>query len=395
MTKKRSYIVIGLGYGDEGKGLATDYLCANSKRQIVIRFNGGQQAGHTVVNNKGQRHIFSNFGSGTLRGIPTYWSRYCSFSPIYLLSEYRDLTVQPTLYLDKLCPVTTHYDVLYNRAIESTRGEYRYGSCGQGYGATIDRHSETSFKLLVSDLFQQNVLEKKLQQIKAYYQEKTDKNTKYQFNFFNHTKEDKRFKRYIGKIEKLILNGVIRLVDERDIFQNNKLWETYIFEGAQGILLDEDFGFRPYVTKSNTTSKNALEMLDRYFSDDDIETEIFYVTRAYLTRHGGGPFFQDDFSIKLRGTRSESNRNNPNQGVFKRAPLNIQLLNYALNCDASVSKRIKKNIVVTCLDQLPSERITIIDNTKPTDISYMDLPNLLDCNFNRCKFSFSSCADAL
>ena len=67
-------IVIGLGFGDEGKGITTSYLCKKLEgTKIVVRFNGGHQAGHTVVFN-GKRHIFSSWGSGTLQGIPTYWS---------------------------------------------------------------------------------------------------------------------------------------------------------------------------------------------------------------------------------------------------------------------------------------------------------------------------------
>ncbi|MFW2477394.1 MAG: adenylosuccinate synthetase, partial [Sediminibacterium sp.] len=125
---KKATVIVGLGYGDEGKGLLTDYYCHNADRPLVIRFNGGQQAGHTVVLKNGTRHVFSNFGSGTLRGVSTYWSAYCTFSPRYFLEELSLLPITPMLYLDPACPVTTHYDVLYNRALEISRGKNRYGS---------------------------------------------------------------------------------------------------------------------------------------------------------------------------------------------------------------------------------------------------------------------------
>ena len=79
--------VIGLGCGDCGKGITTDYLCSQAKNPLVVRFSGGQQAGHTVVYN-GMRHTFSNFGSGTLRGAPTFWSKYCTMDPIGIKNEH-------------------------------------------------------------------------------------------------------------------------------------------------------------------------------------------------------------------------------------------------------------------------------------------------------------------
>ena len=74
----KAYAVIGANYGDEGKGLITDYLCRQVENPLVIRFNGGAQAGHTVTTPEGIRHIFSHFGSGTLAG-----ASYLSFEILY------------------------------------------------------------------------------------------------------------------------------------------------------------------------------------------------------------------------------------------------------------------------------------------------------------------------
>src|SRR5262245_8541204 len=105
---KKAFIIVGLGFGDEGKGLATDYFCSRHKNALVIRFNGGQQAGHTVFFKSGRKHIFSNFGAGSLRGVPTYWSKYCTFSPGFFLDELKLLKISPKFFIDKCCPVTTH-----------------------------------------------------------------------------------------------------------------------------------------------------------------------------------------------------------------------------------------------------------------------------------------------
>ncbi|MDX1905264.1 MAG: adenylosuccinate synthetase, partial [Thermonemataceae bacterium] len=132
MHKKKASIVIGLGFGDEGKGLTTHFLSLQSPNSLVIRFNGGQQAGHTVRTKQGKNHIFSNFGAGTFSQIPTYWSQFCTFSPSSLLKEYEMLQQQiqhlPILWVDKLCPVTTHYDILFNRLSEQYRGLQKHGS---------------------------------------------------------------------------------------------------------------------------------------------------------------------------------------------------------------------------------------------------------------------------
>ena len=68
--------IIGANYGDEGKGLLTDYYAAKSKHSVVVRFNGGPQAGHTVVTPEGKRHVFSHYGSGTLAGAQTFLSKH-------------------------------------------------------------------------------------------------------------------------------------------------------------------------------------------------------------------------------------------------------------------------------------------------------------------------------
>jgi adenylosuccinate synthase len=395
VVKKKSLIVIGLGYGDEGKGVTTDFLCSKSPKPIVIRFNGGQQAGHTVVTNQGKKHVFSNFGSGTFRGVPTFWSRYCTFSPAHFLTEYKKLNGQAILYLDKLCPITTHYDILYGRALETTRAAERYGSCGLGVGATIDRHEKTPHKLYVKDIFQSETVNASLQDIRSYYKEKIESDTKFRFDLFDHKKEDRRLKRCIKKLYDLAADGKVRIVEESDIFLENRIWDTYIFEGAQGILLDRNFGFRPYITKSNTTSKNAIEILNRYFEDDEIECEVYYVTRSYLTHHGRGPFLSNGVPSKLRNIKNETNRDNRYQGKFKITNLDIPLLNYSLNCDQNFSSNLKRNLVITCLDQLEDELITVFDGGNLEKVNYREITTLLNYDFERCFYSFSNCSDGI
>src|SRR5271157_6621840 len=101
--------VIDLGMGDSGKGVTTDYLCSKDpEHTIVVRFSGGHQCGHKVMRGDVE-HIFSNFGSGTLLGCPTYWSEYCTFEPMGFWKEYLTLMskgIQPRTFIHPEAPVT-------------------------------------------------------------------------------------------------------------------------------------------------------------------------------------------------------------------------------------------------------------------------------------------------
>ena len=315
-----SKIVIGLGFGDEGKGLATSFLCAETENPLVVRFNGGHQAGHTVVH-EGKRHVFSNFGAGTLQGIPTYWSAYCTFYPLAFLNEY-DLLPKPipTFFINPLCPVTTPFDVGYNQNLERKQ---QHGSVGVGFGATLQRQ-ERFYQLFVQDLFFPTVISTKLNHIADYYE--VPKNEAREETISN-------FLAIVGEAKPLIT-----LVDDSILQQY-----TPIFEGGQGVLLDMNFGFFPNVTRSNTTSKNALQL----YPDAD---EIYYITRSYLTRHGNG-FMPNEKKLNLKNNEQETNRSHPFQGEFRIAELNTELLNYALTSDSHFSKGKKKNLVITCCDQ--------------------------------------------
>ena len=157
-------IIIGANFGDEGKGLTTSFLCSQVKNPIVVRFNGGHQAGHTVVYNN-KRHVFSSFGSGTLQNVPTYWSKFCTFYPIGFMNELKLLN-NPQIFVHPLCPVTTPFDVETNKSLNAVN---KNGSCEVGFGTTIQRHEDANYKLFVQDLFHEKILIAKLNNICEYY----------------------------------------------------------------------------------------------------------------------------------------------------------------------------------------------------------------------------------
>lgn len=371
----KTQIVIGLGFGDEGKGLTTDYLCQQATNPIAIRFNGGHQAGHTVALPNGKRHVFSSLGSGSLLGVPTYWSSYCTFYPTGFLNEYKALLkagVKPRFYLDALSPVTTFYDVIYNRALEASRD--RHGSCGLGFGATIERH-ETFPKLFAQDLWFPPILKLKLNAIAQYYEQKIKlaNSVKLTAAYYDYNFEQATI--HFLQAAKSITT-VAELVHEVTFFNTLKEQDTtFIFEGAQGILLDMDHGIFPHVTRSYTTSKNAMNLIKR---NQLPNPSLYYITRTYQTRHGAGPMTNGELTLQLRRNEKETNVINEWQGNFRTTVLDIDLLQYAILSDANYSHACHKNLVITCLDQtgkvIPATKGGVFHNYSVAEIANAVLP---------------------
>ena len=231
---KNAKIVIGLGFGDEGKGITTDFLCSQNPEAIGIRFSGGQQAAHTVMLN-GKKHVHSSFASGALRGLPSYFSEHCTIHPSLLYNEFLELKEKggnTNLFIHPLAKITTPFDVWQNK---NNTKNLTHGSCGKGIGATMKRN-EGAYKLFAIDLIgPQNFLIEKLKNIASYYGVSNDNQLENEVAYFLDC---------IAKIDWKISNY--------DILENYK---TLIFEGSQGILLDMDHGVFPNVTYANTTSK--------------------------------------------------------------------------------------------------------------------------------------------
>lgn len=346
----KAEIVIGSLFGDEGKGITTDYLCSRylnaGSRKIVVRFSGGQQAGHNVkIGNVS--HVHSNYGSGALRGVPSYFSEHCTMYPVTFYNESKILLPKvraksyfpdPIVFYHPLVMVTTPADVVYNRITEKRLG---HGSCGLGVAATMKRNIETGYKLYFVDFFNKRVFEQKISAITQYYINMIydDKELLGEFlslidgemEDFNEAINKIKFKFYVKPYEFL------------------KDYSTLIFEGSQGIMLDKDHGFFPNVTYANTTSKNAIEICNKLGIKN---IEIFYVTRCYQTRHGAGWMSNED-PIKIINSDDEINKFNPWQKNFRIGEIDYDLLNHAFRIDEIYSGDWPKNLVITCLDQRP------------------------------------------
>lgn len=330
----RHIAVIGLGFGDEGKGRVVDWLCATQTRSsnaIVVRFSGGPQAAHRVVLPDGREHIFSSYGSGTLRGIPTMLKQEVLINPIAILNEFDILKPKcettPKLFVDERCPVITPYDIEWNRQSK----ERNNGTCGSGIFATI-RREKAGCHLLFEDLFaRKSVLKLKIEQVARFYR-KLKTPPEYNQMFLDACEE------MIGRdAARLALTGALT----RDLI---------IYEGSQGLLLDQNYGFYPYVTPSNTGLKNI------YLT----HPEIYMVTRAYQTRHGNGPM-SPIVKNKIKTDENERNIYNKFQGEFRKTLLDIDLLKYAISKDIHINSSRSKHLFITCMDHVEEEKKMFIN----------------------------------
>lgn len=333
-------IVLGSAFGDEGKGAFVNHLCTKTDDPLVVRFNGGHQVGHTVVLD-GKRHVFSNFGSGTLRGVPTYWSEFCTVNPIGVLKESEVLksnNIKPVVYYNANAMLTTPFDIYHNRKLDALNG---HGSVGVGFGATIQRN-EDHYHLYVRDLLYPKVRDAKLENIwKQYYKIPELKGD-----------WERIMGNYIAACDNLVNNfKIVKSINEILYFDH------IIFEGGQGILLDQNYGFFPNVTRSNTTSKNAVEIINKLplFNGDKV-IDTYYITRAYQTRHGNGYMTNTELDCSY----IQENPNETNvmgfQGEFRKSVLDLDLLSYAIECDEFHNPSSKQRLVITCLDQLPDRK---------------------------------------
>ncbi len=358
----KAIAVIGAMYGDEGKGLMTDYFSFKNKNSIVIRYNGSAQCGHTVVTPEGSRHVFSHFGSGSFNNVPTYFSEFFVAHPMLFEKEFHSLSSIiniPKQYINPMCMVTTPYDMILNQLKEHHRGNNRHGSVGIGFGETFDRHKYEP--LYVSDLY--NDLDKvrlKLKKIRdIYIPSKLDiTETVYDKNLINTMFNESLLENFISSCNFFVEN--VELADY-DIVNN----EILIFEGGQGLMLDMEHGKFPNVTRSHTGLRNILDILRNY----NIEhLDICYVSRAYTTRHGAGHL---PFEEKLpSNVIDKTNVTNEFQGEFRYSPLNLDMLNDVISKDmnhiikANVNYSFSEKTVFTCLDQIDDSNACFIkDNS--------------------------------
>ncbi len=342
-------IVADLGYGDSGKGSVVSWLCDAGRGAVltgpapvraVVRFNGGAQAAHNVVTADGRHHTFAQFGSGTFTpGVRTHLSRFMLVDPLALAAEADHLTRLGVgspfglLSVDRDALAITPYHQAANRARKRARGVARHGSCGMGIGETARfalAHPGDAPR--VADCAAPRTLERKL------------------------ARRRDALTAELGPLDAPPIPDVadafgafaarVALVDGRYL---HRLLRTgpVVFEGAQGVLLDEWRGFHPYTTWSTTTFANAETLLA-----EAGQTGLrLGVTRTYLTRHGPGPLVTEDPTLEIREPHNSYGRW---QGAFRTGHLDAVALRYAVEVPGGVDM-----VALTHLDTAARHRLRL------------------------------------
>lgn len=276
----KNIVILGTQWGDEGKGKMVDFLTEHV--QAVVRYQGGHNAGHTIVIN-GKKHILHLIPSGILHDkITNFIGNGVVVSPLALVKEMADLAAQSVdvrgrLYLSDACPLLLPYHVALDQAREQQSANAAIGTTLRGIGpAYEDKVARRAVR--VGDLLDLKLFETKLIDLAKYH------NFILQ-NYYGVDGLDYRQVRdeifaTVEKLQPMIVDVAQKLA------QHQKNGDAILFEGAQGTFLDVDYGTYPFVTSSNTLAGNAatgsgVGPLDLGY--------VLGIAKAYATRVGAGP----------------------------------------------------------------------------------------------------------
>ena len=330
----RTIAVIGKNFGDEGKGFTCGCLASSLKNALIIKHNGGGQAGHTVEDPEGKWcFIHHQIGAGAEYHVPTLFAD--SFMPdlFQLGKEVKEFTelfgFQPILYSEKNARITTIDDVLLNMGAELARGKNRHGSCGMGIEECVQRNA-AGYGITVEELatWSNQELLDRLKHIRKEYTERraeivgiqapASSKAMRQSNLMNPYYEMLNNERVLENFVEEVKENVklLTLVDaDRKWLEK---FQHLIFETGQGLLLDQDYeDYAPHLTSSKTGIHNSVIFLEKrgLFLD-----EAIYVTRPYVTRHGNGPLPCEVDPSELPGVGEDlTNRPNEWQGTLRYA----------------------------------------------------------------------------
>jgi adenylosuccinate synthase len=283
-TPGRNVVVVGTQWGDEGKGKVVDWLTDHA--QGVVRFQGGHNAGHTLVI-KGVKTALQLIPSGVMRdGVACYIGNGVVVDPTHLMSEIRRLEaagvdVRSRLYISESCPLIMPFHVETDRAREALRessGSGKIGTTGKGIGpAYEDKVARRAIR--AQDLKHPDRMARKLRELVDL-----------------HNAELTGYLKAPALAYEPIVDGAMQAAEQllpmladvgHRLHQRHRAGDNLLFEGAQGTLLDIDHGTYPYVTSSNCVAGNAAA--GSGVGPDQLHY-VLGITKAYTTRVGSGPF---------------------------------------------------------------------------------------------------------
>lgn len=340
-------VVVGAGYGDEGKGGIVDFLVNERRASTVVRYCGGPQAAHTVNipasdNTKAMKKVFHMLGSGTLRGADTLLTSDVLVSPEVLVSDMDAVRfhtgIFPRVSCDKGCDIIIPQDVAISRLFGR-----RHGTCGAGVNEAIQR---SRYPLLdtkmgsaldivartVDSPAMKNYLRFRLLTLIGQHPE------------FNNNAASQSIEHKLldamnwvsGWCEEHgdgFLASLVKLYSRGIEFYTNRAYPlSAVFESSQGLLLDRQLGLLPHVTNAEVgVPRFAFECADQ---SPGGSMTVYYVMRTYMTRHGPGPLLHElDARPDHPAFRDSTNYENGMQGKLRFAPLNLDLISAAIQAD--------------------------------------------------------------
>jgi adenylosuccinate synthase len=421
--KRNIWVNIGAGYGDEGKGLMADYFC--NENTINVKVNGGAQAGHTVCslpspNNslddspEYKRFIFRQLGSGTFKGASTYLGPDFMVNFGELLLELKMIKsqfgIEPTVYIDKNAIYTLPIHIKIN---EIREGILKHGSCGLGIYETFhsnerrdrterldvnnlkqlldfDKDDQDDFSLLQTlDELSANYLETRLKELESDGTLKLDipeeglrENTN-----FKKVMAEVHIKNvaFIQALKEVFDNNKVVLVNGLDEIPNIENTDTNIlFECSQGLELDMNQSDNaPHLTPSNTGVTNVVKILNKCNKIDwsDVHTELVFILRSYMTKHGNGDFRTgNDIIQSLYNLYDRTNVFNSFQGSIRYGLIDPertqrlmynQLAEFQLNMPDIKDDNLTVSMTITHLDQTNNKLLTVSGEKSIKDLDLL------------------------
>jgi len=354
-------VLLGLQWGDEGKGKVVDYLAP--KYNVVARFQGGPNAGHTLEFD-GHKHVLHQIPSGIFRNqIKNIIGNGVVLDPVIFKKEIEGLAdfnidFKQNLYLSKKTQLILPSHKLLDAAYEKAKGKDKIGSTLKGIGPSYqDKIARNGLRVgdILAPGFEERYrnLVKKHQRILDHYEFEYDLSV-VEAPFFE-------------AIE--FLRGFNLINSEYLINKSIESNETILAEGAQGSLLDIDFGSYPYVTSSNTMTAGACTGLG--VAPKNIG-EVFGIFKAYCTRVGGGPFPTELFDETGKAIQDEGHEYGATTGRPRRCGwLDLPALKYAIMINGVTQLFMMKADVLSILDEIKvCTKYRLADGTETEEMPF-------------------------
>ncbi len=354
-------VIIGAQWGDEGKGKIIDYLSQNS--DLVVRFHGGNNAGHTIINSKGKfsLHLLPSgiFNPKTKNLI----TNGVILDLEVLIDEIKNIEktgikIKDRLLISPRCHIIMPYHKLLDALYEEAKGKVKTGTTGRGIGPTYaDKASYNGIRL--GDLMNSKIFSEKL---KTQLLVKNKILKALGSKPLNQKEIEKQFLIFRKKIAPYVSEtfGVLNDAIDKD--------RKIVFEGAQGVYLDNDWGTYPYVTASNILSGGITHYAG--VAPQKLKN-IIGVAKAYTTRVGGGPFpteLTDKTGEKIReiGAEFGATTGRPRRCGW----LDLELLRFASKVNGFTGYAITK---LDILDSFPEIKVATHYELKGKRINYEEI----------------------